>query len=88
MESINKKQQDLEKGCGEQYYDTTFKDVNKCDGNSRDGLCPECLAELKGIRFAKEEILKEIEKLNKNARMQNLVYFGEHFVEELKDKLK
>jgi len=48
--SPNPREQELEKGCGKQYYDIIFKDVNICDGNSRDGICPECKAELKGFK--------------------------------------
>ena len=79
MNEINKKQQDLEKEIKEfkQGCDKEIIGDNNCGEDFPDELgepfaiyCDDCLlktkelsAELSGIKFAKEEILKEIKKI-------------------------
>jgi len=90
--TLTKKQQDLEKGCGKPVLNLNG-DVTICCGDSMDDkidesgkewflkyICPECKAELQGITFAKEEILKEMERLEGSQ--------PEVAWQELKEKLK
>jgi len=110
--TLTKKQQDLEKGCGKPVLNLNG-DVTICCGDSMDDkidesgkewflkyICPECKAELQGITFAKEEILKEIEKflLQQDSLIYNFLAqrlsedefcdLRNQSIKELKEKIK
>lgn len=55
--------EEIQKGCGKQYYNTEFEDVAVCGVDKRDGLCYECRAELKGIQETESRILGGVLKI-------------------------
>ena len=92
MNTIHKKQQDLEKEI-EQLLEERKQYNNRGLFNQERDIINEKLAplkaELKGIKFAKEEMLKEIEEIIQWSNIQPIMGFIlKTQFKELKEKLK
>jgi|SRR3989304_583502 len=90
--NLNKKQQDLEKEIKE-LKELRFDAYNGNELLNENELLIQKQSELKGIKFAKEEILKEITALNQKFRKDNTTQrlsgdeFNDLWEEELREAI-